>query len=265
MIRVMEDSTAAIHHYFVKLGFEPAIADMYIALCEHGPQTISELSRRSKVERTLIYRLLPKLTETHLIEIESEYKQGIIKASPFTNLQILLTKKEQELQDLQDSLPLLEQSLQRNIQSSPDTKVQFYRGTDGVKQMLWNETKTTGDVLGIFHENIQIKTNSKFFERWVARCNEVGMHSRGIVSDSFISSQQKWYDAHVNERLTNWEERYISPDVFSISHSTVVYDNVVAHYNWNRTEVFGVELYNEQIADTQRQLFEILWGLATPK
>lgn len=261
----MNELKHAVENYFSKLGLGPEIAAIYFALYKNGAQTISDLARNSGIERTLIYRLMPTLTEYNLVEVESEYKHGVIKAAPVANLHIMLSKKEQELEDLQKSLPLLEESLTQLRTQSPDTKVQFYRGPDGVKQMLWNETKAKGEILGILYENIQVRTNGKFFDRWVKKCNEAGITFRGVVGDDFLASMNEWYGEHSNDRLASWEQRYVSPEVFAISHSTIVYGDVVAHFNWNDDEVFGVEIYNKQIADTQRQLFGLLWQAADPK
>src|SRR3954464_15918420 len=105
----MLNDTTAVRTYFAKLGFPSEIADIYLALYTHGPQTISELSRTSGVERTRVYRLIDQLMETNLVEVESHYKRGVIKAAPIPNLHILISKKEQELQSLQDELGLIEQ------------------------------------------------------------------------------------------------------------------------------------------------------------
>jgi sugar-specific transcriptional regulator TrmB len=80
--------TIAVRTYFAKLGLDAEIADMYLALHTHGPQTISELSRTSRVERTRIYRLIDRLLTSNLIEVETHYKRGIIKAAPIANLHI---------------------------------------------------------------------------------------------------------------------------------------------------------------------------------
>ena len=260
----MVTDTAAVRTYFAKLGLEPEISDIYLALYAHGPQSISELSRNSRVERTRIYRLIDKLLDSNLIEVESHYKRGIIKAAPIANVQILISKKEQELKSLQDELDLVQRVLARNSLSSPATRVQFYSGPAGAKQMFWNETKAKTEVLVILYENMQIKTNIKFFERWVAACNEKQMHFRGIISDEFVSSQQKWYSVHRNERLAHWDERYVSKEAFPITHSMIIYDNVVAYFNWQDGEIFGIEIYNKDIANSQRHFFEMLWDRSEP-
>jgi sugar-specific transcriptional regulator TrmB len=134
----MLTDTTAIRSYFKKLGFEPEIADIYLALHAHGPQTISELSRNARVERTRIYRLIDKLLESNLIEVETRYKRGLMRAAPIANLHILISQKEQELKGLQDELELIEQVLARNSLSNPATRVQFYQGPAGIRQMQWN-------------------------------------------------------------------------------------------------------------------------------
>lgn len=168
----MLTDVTAIRTYFAKLGFEPEIADIYLALHAGGPQTISELSRSARVERTRIYRLIDKLMESNLIEIESHYKRGVMRAAPIANLHILIAQKEQELKGLQDELELIQQVLARNSLSNPATRVQFYHGPEGYKQMLWNESKAKTEVLALIYEIEQVKTNKTFFERWIKEFNK---------------------------------------------------------------------------------------------
>jgi hypothetical protein len=255
---------SAIKVYFAKLGFENEIADIYLALHAHGPQSMSELSRNARVERTRIYRLIDRLMDSNLIEVETQTqsKRGIIKAAPIANLNILISRRGQELKNLQDELGLIEQVLARNSLSSPATRIQFYHGSEGTKQMFWNQTNAKSWVGAIIFENMQSKTNSAFFERWIKKCNEQQLRFRGIVGDSFLKTQKEWYATHTNERVQHWEQRYVSNDIFPITHSVTLYDNVVCYYNWKDGEIFGIEIYNQEICDTQRRFFEMLWEKA---
>lgn len=254
----------SIRTYFAKLGLESEIADLYLALYAYGPQTISALSRSAGVERTRIYRLVDQLLESSLIEVETHSKRGILKAAPIANLRILISKREQELQGLQDELSLIEEVLGRNQLSSPATRVQFYQGPEGIKQMYWNETKANSEVCGILYENMQLKSGAKFFERWTETVNNKDIHFRGLVGPNFIASQKTWYGTAVQEELRYWEYRVLSETTFPIRHSTIVYDDVVGNLNWKDTEIFGIETYNKQIADAQRRYFEMLWEKASP-
>jgi hypothetical protein len=253
--------TQVIRSYFFKLGLSSEIADIYLALLAYGPQTISDVSRHSGVERTRIYRLMEELTASNLIEVETRYKRAILHAAPITNLQILLTKKEQELEELRQGLTDLHKQIDAGSLASPTTRVQAYQGADGLKQMFWNQTRSKSENLSILHENMQRYTNVVFFDRWARACNDRGLEFRSIVGDSFVESQKTWYQEHANERLKTWSGRYVPEGVFPVTHSTVVYDDVTSYYNWKDGEVFGIEIHNAQIAEAQRQFFEMLWTL----
>lgn len=261
----MPNETTAIRNYFAKLGLEPEIADLYLTLHAYGAQHISALSRNSGIERTRVYRLIDTLTAHNLIETETHYKRTILRAAPILNLQILLSQREQELRTLQSELEHLHHSLNKDhMIESPLTRVQFYHGTEGIKQMFWNQTKGKSESLSILHETMQTRSSLAFFERWVRKCNEQGLQFRGLISDHFLQDLQKWYSKNQNERLENWESRYVPPSVFPITHSTVTYDNVIAYYNWKDGDLFGIEVYNQEIADTHRRIFEMLWELGQP-
>ena len=261
---VMRTEVDTIRRYFAKLGLASEIADLYLALHTHGPQTISELSRNSGVERTRIYRLIDKLMASNLIEVETQHKRGIIKAAPIANITILISQREQELKSLQDELELIEQVLGRNALSSPATRIQFYRGQSGLRQMFWNETKSAAtEHVSILYTLVQSHAGQAFFNRWAEASNQKGIHSKSIIGDHFMSSLRDWRKDNPDaDRLRHWQGRYVSNEVFTIRHDTVIYDNVTSYYNWKDGEIFGIEIYNQEIADSQRQLFNLLWQQA---
>lgn len=265
---LMLTDIAAIRTYFTKLGLEPEIADIYLALHAQGPQTISELSRSSRIERTRIYRLIDKLLESNLIEVETHYKRGIIKAAPITNLHILISEKEQELKSLQDELGLIEKVLARNSLSSPATRVQFYQGREGIRQMLWNELSAKGEIVGYNYRILEEGTGKRFMERWTEEFERRKLQCRLITSDDFATSWDEGQETTgegTGQRVAGIAYHCISPKDFQITHSCDVYDNVVAYYQWKDDQLFGIEIYNQDIADAQRQFFEMIWVKSYPE
>ena len=260
----MNKATESLRTYFRRLNLEPQVADIYQALLTDGPQTISELARTSGVERIRIYRLLDSLKASGLIEIETRYKRSILHAAPISSLQILIAKREQELKDLQRDYATLTRELTTKSLQARGTRVQFYEGMDGVKQMLWNQTRGAGDTYSMLHDNIQNKTNLAFFDRWVKKCNQQDRKFYGIIGDTFIRTQQEWYATHANERLKHWDARYVSGRVFAIPYTITVYDDIVLHYDWNDQRIFGVEIHNPVMARVQRQFFDMLWAQGEP-
>lgn len=264
----MLTDVTAVRNYFKKLGFDVEIADIYLALYAHGPQSISSLARTSGVERTRIYRLIDRLMESNLIEVETHYKRGMIKAAPVANLHILIAQREQELKSLEDELGLIEQVLARNSLSDPATRVQFYRGREGIRQMLWNELNAKTEILGYNYRILEEGTGKKFMERWTDEFEKRGLRCRLITGDDFAESWDEGQSTSgegTGVRIKGMQYNCISSKIFKITQSTDIYNNVVAYYNWRGGEVFGIEVYNQEIADTQRQFFELIWEKSQPE
>lgn len=261
----MIQDTSMLRDYFLRLGLEAAVGDVYLALAAHGPQTISELSRRSGVERTRIYRLIDSLQEANLVEVESHYKRSILQAAPIDNVQILLSKEEERLRGLHSEFEAIKSVITERAKQSHAARVQSYRGIEGLKQMFWNQTGAKDkENLSILYESMQNRAKGAFFERWVREFNRRGLKSRSLIGDRFLENQKEWYRNKDNERIADFESRYVPPEVFAITHSMVIHDDTVSYYNWHGGAVFGVEIQHKEIADAQRAFFEMLWEKSEP-
>jgi sugar-specific transcriptional regulator TrmB len=249
----MDNTQTAIRSYFAKLGLEAEIADIYLALHSHGPQNISALARNSKVERTRIYRLIDQLMESNLIEVEMDSKRGIIKAAPIANLRILINRREEELKNLHDELNLVEQTLARNSLSDPLTRVQLYRGPEGVRQMLSNQLESKSELLSYGYRSLEELLGKKFTDAWRTDIKKLQTGRRQLVNRSSALPGEISGDC-----------RIVAEDLFRISFGCDIYDDVVAQCHWRGEEIFGLEIHNQAAADSQRQMFELLWRQAVP-
>src|SRR2546430_1911424 len=181
-------SDTRLRDYFSKLGLDPDVASLYAGLCRYGPQSLMQLSRSTHIERTRIYRLLDILKDNFLIEEELHDKRKIYRPAPFTNVEILLSRREQQLQDLEQEMHHINKIMKSQPIHPSSTRVHFYKGVDGIKQMMWNETKGQTENLSILRENMQGQTNSAFFERWVKKCNDNRISFRGVIDDHVIAT-----------------------------------------------------------------------------
>ncbi|MDB5179022.1 MAG: hypothetical protein JWN01_965 [Patescibacteria group bacterium] len=263
----MTPNLPTLQAYFTKLGLAAEAADIYLALHQRGPQTISALARNSHIERTRLYRLLPELTAAGLIETETRYKHGVVKAAPITNLRVLLAQKEAELSGLQDELSLIDQTLtQSHSLNSAATKVQFYQGAEGLRQMRWNELRAHTDIIGYGHRIFDEGTGRTFMERWAAEFEQRGLRKKILIGDDFIASwRENRPKVAIQRRIKGTEYNYIEPAVLNITHSCDIYDNVTTNFGWKDGEIFGFEIYNQDIADTQRRLLELIWAQSKPE
>jgi sugar-specific transcriptional regulator TrmB len=253
---VMATDTDAIRTYFAKLGLEAEIADIYLALHTYGPQSISQLSRNARVERTRIYRLIDQLMDSNLIEIDAPQKRGIIKAAPIANLHILIAQKEQELKSLQDELGLIEQALARNSLSSPVSRIQFYEGPEAAKHIRQNMLSSKSEVLSVLYKDLPDEFDQHFTSQWVASATRQAIVFRNLLAPKF-SQATRSSPATIYPK--SWTSLLTSADIFPITFSTFIYDDVVATYQWQQKTIYGMELHGEAYANMQKTLFEMLW------
>lgn len=252
-------NNARIRAFLKKLNFSNEVIEIYLALQLYGPQQIAELSRNSGVERSRLYRIIDTLKNSNLVEIEMQYKRQIFQAVPVDSLHLLVIKKKQELKDLQKDFSEIKCHLKNKQQQSDTIKVQVYTGADGLRQIMWNQTRSKTECLSLLHDNIQNRTDTTFFKRWAERINGQGIQTKSLINDHFIAMQKEWYATHANKRIEDWSARYLPKEVLTITYNTIVYNNVVAHYHWEGDKLFGIEIYSSKMADSQRQIFELLW------
>ncbi|PIQ73584.1 hypothetical protein COV58_01800 [Candidatus Roizmanbacteria bacterium CG11_big_fil_rev_8_21_14_0_20_36_8] len=140
--------------------------------------------------------------------------------------------------------------------------MQFYRGKDGIRQMLWNELSAKTDSCVFVYKEFNIAVGQNFFQTWVEQMNERELTARELRTDLFDKDFIETDSVSVPYEGMN--VRYLKYDDFPLTHGMTIYDNVVSIYNWWNDEIFGVEIYNQQVADMQRLFFETFWNMAKP-
>ncbi|HEY5667747.1 MAG TPA: helix-turn-helix domain-containing protein [Candidatus Saccharimonadales bacterium] len=173
---------SAVRTYFAKLGLEPEIADLYLALYAHGPQSISSLSRISGVERTRIYRLIDQLLDSNLVELATQNKRGIVKAAPVSNLRILINRREEELKNLTDELELIEQALSHNSLSHGQIRIQLFSTPDGMRHMVANEAQSKDEVVTVAKDTYSCHVYDDVVAYHFA-CYGFEIHNAAIAAD----------------------------------------------------------------------------------
>jgi hypothetical protein len=96
--------------------------------------------------------------------------------------------------------------------------------------MLWNELDAKNEIVGYEHRLPEDSVDKTTAMQWAEECKRRSL-SRRIVRSTACP----------------------------LKHTSHIYDNVVASYYWQDGDVYGQEIYNQEAADAQRQLFDLLW------
>lgn len=251
--------TDKIVEFVQKLGFSAEAAKVYRVLVMRGPLTLLELSREAGIERTALYRQVPSWVAQGLLEELLAYKSHRYGAAEMAQLSKRVVEEKKRVDELEKNLPELERIL-GEMTSKQKTQVRYYRGVEGIKQIMWNETKARRELLGYTYRNMEEIAGVKFFKEWVAEIEKRGIVSRDLRSDEFMASMKIPSYEHVHIGKSSW--RYLPESVMKLSHNLDIYNNVVAIYYWEENDVFGVEIENEKMAETQRSIWRTMWGLA---
>ena len=238
------------------LGEEQALA--YLFLLRHGPQTVLALSRGLKTGRTKLYPLLENLAEKQLIAIHERHYGTSYEAQPPEVLEFLIAEKERKAENLRSNLKPVTRVLENLRTESPSTsKIIEYRGVDGLKQMNFNLTKANKEFRVFELASLPNHLGKHFAEKNRQRYADNKLVSYDLTNNPGWKLET---DIIGYEKLSH--ARYIDPSVFTIEFETYIYNNCIALLNYEKDDIFGVEIYNEKLARQQTQLFDLLWSQA---
>jgi hypothetical protein len=181
-------------------------------------------------------------------------------ATPPDQLDFLISDRQYQLNQLKSSLPTLQSNLVQLAQASTDSsRVLYYHGIDGLKQISYNSLRAKGELL-----TFEIGTLDSFFshaeaEKLRARFVANKIHIRTLTNTAYIGP---W--TNETEMVHDWAVRYLDPRGNPFQFEILIYNDVYCMYRYTGDEVFCVEIYSQELADMQRQLFEYLWQVAKP-
>ncbi|OGD62759.1 hypothetical protein A2160_04815 [Candidatus Beckwithbacteria bacterium RBG_13_42_9] len=235
-------------------------SQIYLLLLQKGVLTPLELSRLSGLNRTSIYRYLEELKNLGLVEEVLDQSTTKARACEPEKLKLLLTQKEAALDKIKQALPdLIDQLSGIEDNTGSATKVVYFRGQSGLKQILWNTLKAKTGVVGYGYLTWNEGVGQEFAEKLRHEYVKRGIFSREISNDA---DSQKSYTKEKVYLEKYYQARQLPKAILEINHDTYIYNDVFAFYHIYQEELFGVEIHNSEIAKTQKQIFEILWKIA---
>jgi len=237
----------------INLGFSTKEASVYLALLELGPSTTSEISRAAKINRTTGYDILESLVQEGLVNPIGETKiQKFIAENPDKVIVFLENKiklGEERLKQAYNLLPELFSIY--NVDEKP--KVRYYEGVEKVKE-AFNDTLTAkGEILGYAVGTDAFKAvGEEYLRDYFKKRVSKNIKIRLIAPDDPDSLK---VISHNDEELR--ESLVVPKEKFYFSTETNIYNNKIITVSWK--EKFAVIIESKEIADAQRNIFELAW------
>ena len=245
--------------YLIELGLEREVAVIYERLVANSSMTVLELSRTTKVNRTKIYRTLEEMKLKRLVSEEIEENTTKYSPAPIERIKEMLEAKKSKVERLTNGFPEIEKMVeQMSLGVVSPTKVKFYRGKDGIKQMVWNVLRAKSEVVGYTYRDLSEFIGESYMQEFASEFVRRNLKMRDLYGENYKESKKIQY-----AWMGHIESKMVSDSILTIDHQMDIYDEVVSFYNWHEGEVFGVEIYNPKVAKMQRQLFELAWKVGS--
>lgn len=246
--------------YLEGLGVDAEGAKLYKALAVRGPQTLLQISRLTGMERTKLYRSIGDWVDLGIIEEELAFKTKRFRAAPIERMKLFVTQKKASMDGLAGAFSSFSDQVSSLMQAATTTKVLYYHGREGARQMLWNSMRAKDELLSYVYRNWQETVGQTFFNNWVGEFRKMAIPNRELRHPHFLSTVDESKLVYQDLGPTySW--RTIAPSIMNITHGMDIYDDVVAMSYWDQDDFFGVEMYNEYIAKMQKSIFEHFWKL----
>lgn len=257
---MMSEKTDNTITLLTQFGVTDSEATIYLEILSGRGDTALSISRSTKLARTKVYRILDNLLAKKLIVTRVGERGMRFVATPPSQLDFLISDREYELSTLKQSLPLLQSSLTQLSSSMWPAKSQvlYYNGLEGLKQVTYNSLKAKEELLTYELSTMNAFLNEKEAEALRERFVANKIHIRTLTNATKIGGY-----TDVTELVEKyWDIRHLTPDEKPFQFEILIYNDVYCMYRYVGDEIFCVEIYSQEHADMQRQLFEHIWGSA---
>lgn len=240
----------------VEAGFSKNQAVVYTYLIEHGTKPASIIARRSRIPRTLTYKVLAELEDLRLV-LSNERNGSITTFTPAHPIRLteMIKKKRREIEVKSDSVANILNDLTSSYNKTMGQPgVVSYEGIDGVKA-IYNDVihNNKSNLVQIIRSHIDSSTlgNDFFSEHSTIRARK-GIHTKIITPRRLDSDFPKVDKGGLKERKS-------IPDL-KIPAEIDIYDDKVAIIAFEEP-LIGTIIEKPAVAETMRTIFSYLWDL----
>lgn len=235
------------------LGLSEKDIKVYRKLLALGSAPLRQIAEEASLPRATTHDVLKRLMKLKLVSYLDAKSHRYFTAEDPKRLKSLATQKEVEAQEAQAILKNLVPDLQHVLAwSKHRPMVKYFEGEEGVKEILEDVLKEAALVRGK-----QYRVYSSSVIRGLIAASWPGfvrMRIRRKIQVKAISMGEGGVTAGLDER--RWlSKKEASPTyIFIYGHKTA-YVSVD-----ERGRLFGVIIEDAGIAETQRRIFDVLWG-----
>ena len=237
-------------------GFDDKEAALYLAGLQLGSAPASEYAKAAALNRITAYNTLEDLMHRGFFTVVRRARgRWYAPVSP----EYLAVEVRKNADAIERALPEL-RSLQGSSYRKPH--VRFFEGWEGVRRVYEDTLTAKGELLNFANSATVRAFWPAYDEEYVEERVKRGIHLRGIAPDDAVGRK-----VHGEDRRRLREIRLVPATDFDFGNEINVYDSKVAICSFPQKpgaegDVFGVIIESTEVAETQKQIFEMAWRYA---
>jgi len=256
-----------IEKFLETTGLEDSEAKVYLALLELGPSTVSEVTKKAQITRTLGYHVLEKLGWMGLVDRVSGKGSKQIYSSNhprsfFQHVKNQKSKWDRSLKKVEEVLPELISLY--NIVEKPS--IRFKEGVKGVKELYEESLESKTEILSI---SDTIGWAHKDFITWGRAYNKERskrkIHERILMLDT--KDGRDWVDDYQGSfKYTHykWIKPEQIPGILDFHGEINIYDNKTVLVMLKKTQRMIIIIESIQLVNIFKGLYELAWNSSKP-
>ncbi len=244
------------------LGLDKNEANVYQALLELGPATVSQITKKASITRTFGYQVLEKLSIYGLVDrVSGEgVKIRYTAQHPRRFVQFIQNRKnqwERRLKDAEQKLPDLV-SLYK-IAEKPVVKYQ--EGVEGVKSIYNQTLESKEEILSILDiEGWDVPEFSQWGKDYNRERSQKKINERILILDT--PQGRKWmkdYKGSFKYTHYHWVKPEQLPGIKDFGGEINIYENKVVMALLKKPNLMGVMIESSALSNILKALFELAW------
>ena len=244
-----------------QIGLEETEAKTYLALLELGPSTVSEITKKAGITRTLGYVVLEKLAIFGLVnEVSGKGAKKIFSAQhPRSLVQYAKNRKnqmERDLTEIEKQLP----DLVSLYKFAEKPIIRYAEGPSGVKN-IFNETlEAKTEILSILDIEGWIPEFSSWGKEYNKERSRLKIKERILMLDTKQGREwMKYYKGSFKYTQYRWIKPEQLPGILDFGGEINVYENKVVMALLKKPNQMGILIESTALSNILRALFELAW------
>lgn len=231
----------------IDIGLNEKEAALYAAGLELGEASVQELAKEANIKRPSAYRIIEELQGKGLFSVVSKGKKKYFSAEDPEAIFGLYKIRQDAFARLLPDLRLLHNKGEKR------PKVKFYNGIEGLKSMYWESLESKNSIVGYGSIDDMWVLSADFIKDYVKERIKRKIPIRGIVPAT--AQSQEYIKLNPKEMR---ELCLVPKERFPFTNEINIYNNKVAIFSFR--EQVGVIIESEDIAKTQKAIFELAWA-----